>query len=113
MSHFHPPFQELLLDAYTEEADRYVRAVHVAEGLPASLRRGGNGAAELRQITQLLQEVQHIETRIAAARKAWEESGHRPGARLRGTLERVADLIANLADNLRQAKGTVPPRLTS
>lgn len=104
------PFQEILLDAYTEEADRYVRAVHVAEGLPASLRGGGTGTAELRQITELLQEVQLIESRIADARQAWEVSGQKPGARLRTTLERVADLIEDLCRHLRQANCVVPGR---
>ncbi len=88
------PFQELLLNAYTEQADRYTRALGVAQALPASFRQGGTGAAELQQIMALLDEVKRIEARIAATKKAWAATGQKPSSKLKGVLERVAGLIA-------------------
>lgn len=104
MSQISTPFQELLLNAYTEEADRYSRALQVAEALPDSLRENGRGEAELQQITALIDDVKRIEVRIADAKHAWQASGQQPEPRLKRVLHHVAELIEGLSGRIRNAE---------
>src|SRR5262249_46048863 len=85
------PFQDLLFSAYTEEADRYQRALEVARQLPADFQQGGTGENQLQQIAALLDEVKLIEARIAETKQAWEASGQKPGPQLKSVLTRVTE----------------------
>lgn len=98
------PFQELLLNAYSEEAERYQRALQIAQALPGSFQGGNTGETELQQISTLLDEVRLIEARIAETKRAWEDSGQKPDPKLKGVLQRVADLIEGLSGHIQQAE---------
>ncbi len=90
----------VLIQAYTEEADRYSRALTLAADLPAALQHDSGANEKLQQVLALLDEVAVIEAGIAERKRQWQQTGQKPGSQLQSALENVAKLIELLAGHI-------------
>lgn len=94
----------VLLQAYTEEADHYSRALTLAADLPAALEHDGGANEKLQQVLTLLDEVAAIEARIAERKQRWQRTGQKLAPQLQSAVAKVAKLIELLAEQICRAE---------
>jgi len=99
-----PGAEAVLCSAYRDQAERYRRALALADDLPAQLRAGDEHGGQLGGVLALLAEVAAIEEHIRPVKEHWARGDGKPGPELRAVLGEVARLIGRLADALAAAE---------
>src|SRR4051794_24243239 len=92
----------LLCDVYEHQAKCYATALAAADRLLANWQPGAPLSAALEPITRPLDEIARSAAASLASRKAWLDSGAKPGKRLSTAVEAVAQHIDALAKRIAQ-----------
>ncbi len=90
--------------AYREQAGCYAQALLAVEALPQLFHQGQDAAQQLHALAVQLDHIAAIETRLAATKVEWHQSGRRPGTELTTVLDQVAELIERLAQQIHAAE---------
>jgi hypothetical protein len=102
--------EQLLLAAYSEEAECYTRALSLAEALCAACRDGGIRVELIQSIVARMDEVTEIENRMAEPKQHWRGGGFSPGLQLANLLNRLEELIRQLSERIREAEDLLSAR---
>ena len=92
------------------EAQRYARALQLADCLPDRFSAGEEAFAELRELDQLLLEIAVDHGRVKALKEQWDASGEAPSSSLRNTMDRLREQLETLLDAVQRAEAAASSR---
>ena len=113
MSDHDPTTEATLCVIYERLLERYAHALGLAQNLVTAFRRGESGEAALEQLRTVLGEIAVISSQAAPA-KLLAEPARRPGQQpLNAIAERLAELVAQLIQRIREAENAAHGRIST